>query len=111
LKQQEYRTAIVTNNVREFGDTWRAMVALDDLFDIVVDSCEVGVRKPNPAIYHLTLAKLGDIEPERAVFLDDAPGNVDGALKAGLAAILVSDPGDAVQQLEDLLANGNGKGG
>ena len=99
LRKHGYKTAIVTNNVREFGDRWRAMIEIDELFDTVVDSCEVGMRKPNPAIYHLALALLGNVEPERAVFLDDAPGNIDGARQAGLTAILVDDPSDALREL------------
>jgi putative hydrolase of the HAD superfamily len=106
LRSDGYRTALVTNNVREFGDTWRAMVPLAELFDVVVDSCEVGMRKPNPAIYHHALAALGDVAPERAVFLDDAPGNVDGARRAGLAAILVDDPDEAIEALWELLEDG-----
>jgi putative hydrolase of the HAD superfamily len=69
------RTAIVTNNIREFGDTWRAMLPVAELFDVVVDSCEEGVRKPDPRIFHIALERLGGIAPERAVFLDDAPGS------------------------------------
>ena len=103
LKNDGYKTAIVTNNVREFGGQWRAMLALDELFDAVVDSCEVGVRKPNPAIFRIALDALGGVEPERAVFLDDAPGNVDGARAAGLTGILVDDPGAALRELESVL--------
>jgi putative hydrolase of the HAD superfamily len=75
LRAEGYRTAIVTNNVREASDTWRAKLPLDELFDAVVDSCEVGMRKPNPAIYLHALALL-DVPPARAVFLDDVLGCV-----------------------------------
>ena len=47
------------------------------------------MRKPNPAIFHHALELLGGVEPGAAVFLDDAPGNVDGARRAGLQGILV----------------------
>jgi putative hydrolase of the HAD superfamily len=104
LRARGYRTALVTNNVREFGDSWRALVPLDELFDVVVDSSEVGMRKPNPAIYHHALELLGGVAPERAVFLDDAPGNVAGARAAGLHAILVEDPAAALAELDALLA-------
>jgi putative hydrolase of the HAD superfamily len=93
LRAEGYRTAIVTNNVREAGDTWRAKLPLGELFDAVVDSCEVGMRKPNPAIYLHALALL-DVSPSRAVFLDDAAGNVAGAEAAGLTAILVGPSDD-----------------
>ena len=104
LRERGYRTAVVTNNVKEFGDRWRNLVALDDLFDVVVDSCHVGMRKPNAKIFLHTLELLGGIAPERAVFLDDAAGNVAGARAAGLHAILVDDPEDAIRELEGLLA-------
>src|SRR5205814_7904140 len=42
------RTACVTNNILEFGEGWRSLVPVDDLFDAVVDSCHAGVRKPGP---------------------------------------------------------------
>ena len=103
LRADGYRTALLTNNVKEGSDTWRALVPVDDLFDVVVDSSSVGMRKPDPRIFALTLERLGGIEPARAVFLDDHPGNVDGARRAGLAAILVADPADAVAELDALL--------
>ena len=103
LRARGYRTAVVTNNVKEFGDRWRSLVPLDDLFDAVVDSCHVGMRKPNPKIYLHTLDLLGGIPPDRAVFLDDAPGNVEGARTAGLHAIFVEDPAAALDELHALL--------
>jgi putative hydrolase of the HAD superfamily len=72
---------------------------------VIVDSCEVGMRKPNPAIYLHALDLLGGVAPERAVFLDDAPGNVAGARRAGLHAMLVdaAEPSGALAELDGLL--------
>ena len=104
LRADGYRTALVTNNVREGSATWRAMLPVDDLFDIVVDSSSVGMRKPDPAIFLHTLDLLGGIAPERAVFLDDVEGNLVGARSAGLRTILVSDPpGPALAELDLVL--------
>jgi len=103
LREEGYRLGLITNNVREGSATWRAMLPVDELFDVVVDSSEVGMRKPNPAIYHHALEALGDVAPDEAVFLDDSPGNVEGARRAGLHAILVDDPADAVRELDALL--------
>jgi HAD superfamily hydrolase (TIGR01509 family) len=61
------------------------------------------MRKPNPAIFHHALALLGGIAPEAAVFLDDSSGNVIGAQRAGLQAILVQDPDAALKELDLLL--------
>jgi epoxide hydrolase-like predicted phosphatase len=100
-----YLTALVTNNVKEAGDQWRDKVPLDELFDVVVDSSHVGLRKPDPAIYQLTLDRLGGVEPGHAVFLDDHPGNIAGAHRSGLHALLVddADPGPSMAALVELL--------
>ena len=103
LRVEGYRLGLITNNVSEGRATWRAMLPLDELFEIVVDSSEVGMRKPNPAIFHHALALLGGVAPEAAVFLDDSSGNVIGARRAGLQAILVQDPDAALKELDLLL--------
>jgi epoxide hydrolase-like predicted phosphatase len=104
LVAQGYRTAAVTNNVKEFGTGWRAMVPVDELFEVIIDSSAVGVRKPDPRIYHLALDALGGIVPERAVLLDDAPGNIASARAIGMHAVLVgADRLAAMDELEALL--------
>jgi len=105
LKADGYKTAIVTNNVKEGSGEWRSMLDVDALFDVVIDSSAVGVRKPNPAIYHLALEQLGGVAPARAVFLDDHEGNIAGARAVGLHAILVGpDPQPALDELDRILA-------
>src|SRR5450432_4151408 len=59
LRSRGYRLAICTNNVREWESRWRAMVPVEEIFDVVVDSAFVGARKPEPPIYELTLERLG----------------------------------------------------
>ncbi len=86
IRDRGFRTGIVTNNVAEFGSYWRSLLPLDELFDDVVDSSEVGVRKPDPEIYRLACARLG-VAPERSLFVDDHPGNVAGAEAAGLHGV------------------------
>jgi putative hydrolase of the HAD superfamily len=104
LRTEGYRTALVTNNVREGSTAWRAMIPVDDLFDVVVDSSAVGMRKPDPAIFAHTLDLLGGVDPERAVFLDDVEGNLAGARRAGLHTVLVGDPpAPALVELDLLL--------
>lgn len=104
LKDEGYRVGLITNNVREGSASWRALIPVDELFEVVIDSSEVGLRKPNPAIYHLALEGLGVTDPATAVFLDDAPGNVEGARRAGLHSILVEDPDAAIVALDLFLA-------
>jgi putative hydrolase of the HAD superfamily len=104
LRVEGYQLGLITNNVREASATWRAIVPVDQLFDAVVDSSEVGMRKPNPAIYLHALALLGGVDPRAAVFLDDSPGNVEGARRAGLHAIHVETPDQALAELDELLS-------
>lgn len=104
LKGSGYRTAIVTNNVAEFSDHWRMTLPLDELFDSIVDSSQVGMRKPDPRIYSHALECLGNVAPHRAVFLDDFHGNVTAANNMGMHGILVEeDPTGAIEALERFL--------
>ena len=82
LRADGYRLALVTNNVREGAAAWRAMIPVDDLFDVVVDSSSVGMRKPNPAIF-TTPSTCWAAWRRAAVFLDDVEGNLAGARLAG----------------------------
>jgi putative hydrolase of the HAD superfamily len=98
-------TAILTNNAKEFAAFWRPMLPLEELFDDVVDSSFVGMRKPDPRIFELSLERLG-VGADEAVFIDDAPGNVAGAEKVGLATVLIgsqrSDVPTAIAELRRL---------
>lgn len=105
LRAAGYKLGLITNNVREASATWRALVPVDELFDVVVDSSEVGMRKPNPAIFLHALELLGGVAPEAAVFLDDTPGNVVGARTAGLHAIHVETADQAIAELDALLSS------
>jgi epoxide hydrolase-like predicted phosphatase len=102
LRAEGYRTAILTNNVREWGRYWKESIPLE-LFDLIVDSCDVGLRKPDPAIFRLTCARLG-VAPAAAVFLDDTRRHVETARSIGLSAILVRDPLAALAELDAILA-------
>jgi HAD superfamily hydrolase (TIGR01509 family) len=76
------------------------VLAFDDLFDDIVDSHEVGMRKPNPAIYQLAMERVGARDVTRTVFLDDIERNVVAAHALGMHAILVGeDPQPAVDEL------------
>ena len=101
LRAEGYRTAILTNNVKEWGSFWKESIPLD-LFDLVVDSCEVGLRKPDPEIFRLTCERLG-VVPESAVFLDDTRRHVEAAREVGLHGVLVRDPWAALAELDAIL--------
>jgi epoxide hydrolase-like predicted phosphatase len=80
------KTGLVTNNVAEFAAFWRNVVPLDELFDDVIDSSAVGIRKPNEAIFALACQRL-EVDPARTLFIDDYEGNASGARRAGLVAV------------------------
>ena len=104
LKQEGYSTGIITNNVAEFGRSWRSLIPVEELFDFVVDSSVVGVRKPDPQIFQIALEQLGGIAAGRVVFLDDYQANVDAARDLGLQAITVgTDVLATIRELDDLL--------
>lgn len=104
LKQEGYTTGIITNNVAEFGEGWRGLIPVDELFDFVVDSSSAGVRKPDPKIFQIALDQLQGIAPGNAVFLDDYQANVDAARALGLQAITVgTDVHETIRELDQLL--------
>ena len=103
LRADGLRTALITNNVKEFGDGWRGLVPIDELFEVVVDSSHAGIRKPNPEIFLLATDALG-VAPERCVVLDDFPGNIAAAEALGITGILVGpDRHAAIAALDALL--------
>ncbi len=77
LRGQGYRTLLLTNNIREYSGQWRAKLPVDELFEFVIDSSEVGMRKPEPEIFRHTLDLLG-CAAEEAVFVDDLPVSAAG---------------------------------
>ena len=90
IRRLGFSTALVTNNAAEFRERWKTMIPTDELIDVIVDSSEVGLRKPNPAIYQLALERIGGVAPESALFLDDHPNNVRAAERLGIQGLLVT---------------------
>ena len=105
LRDEGYRMALVTNNVREWESHWRALAPVDDIFELVVDSAFVGMRKPDPEIYELTLERLGDgITGEECVFVDDVDVNCDMARELGMRAVHYVSAEQAIADVEAALA-------
>ena len=104
VKARGYRTAIVTNNAREFRERWTTSVPLAEICHEVVDSSEVGVRKPDARIYELALERLGVSDPSRAIFVDDFPANVEAARALGMRGVLMADDFQpAIAEIEELV--------
>ncbi|HJL18353.1 MAG TPA: HAD family hydrolase [Sandaracinaceae bacterium LLY-WYZ-13_1] len=86
------RLGVISNSEGRL-DALFAHVGLGDAFEVVVDSAHEGVRKPDPAIFHRAVARMG-VDPGAALYAGDIPSvDVDGALGAGLRAALI-DPLD-----------------
>lgn len=101
LRERDVVTGIVTNNIRALG-AWRNRADWDSLVDIIVDSCEVGMRKPEARMYHHVCGAL-DVDPAATLFLDDMLANVDGAIAVGMLGLLVTDPAAAVAEVRRLV--------
>jgi putative hydrolase of the HAD superfamily len=100
-------TACLTNNWVSFDDFPANARAggRDDalgLFDHVIESSKVGVRKPDPGFYELA-CELCDVEPTEVVFLDDLGVNLKPAAAMGMTTIKVVDPDQALSDLEEVV--------
>ena len=94
----------ITNNVARDEPAERRTAGLDiqRLFDVVVESAIVGLRKPDPRIYTMTCDLLG-VEPSEAVFLDDIGQNLKAARALGMTTIRVDATLSAIDELENAL--------
>ena len=99
------RLALLTNNVVEWEPRWRPVWDIDSMFELVVDSGFVGMRKPEPEIYELTLSRLG-LPAKACVFVDDLELNCVAAREAGMAAVQFVDAAQAITEIEAALSEG-----
>jgi putative hydrolase of the HAD superfamily len=101
------KTALLTNNWVSLGERppeGRAAHRDDVLgmFDAVIESSRIGVRKPDVRFYEIACETLG-IEPREAVFLDDLGVNLKPARAMGMTTIKVEDPDAAIERLEQVV--------
>jgi putative hydrolase of the HAD superfamily len=102
LRDRGYALAICTNNVREWEPLWRAMLPVDEIFAVVVDSSFVGSRKPERRIYELTLERLG-VAAGAALLIDDIEINCQAAEELGMQAVWFRSAEQAVAETEAAL--------
>ena len=96
-----YKTGIISNawpDMREYVAARR----IDDAFDVLVISSEVGIMKPEPKIYRIALDKVG-VEAREAVYIDDTPPNVEAARALGMRGIVFKDPARALSELKEAM--------
>jgi epoxide hydrolase-like predicted phosphatase len=79
----------------------------EEMTDDIVYSHEVGLGKPDPAVYELTAVRLG-VEPAQVVFLDDVLENVAAARAVGWHAVLHEETARSITELERIIAGGTG---
>ena len=92
----------ITNNVVREDSRPRGVWDLGALFECVIESAKVGIRKPDPAIYRMACDALG-VTPPEAAFLDDLGANLKGARALGMTTIKVDHTASAIDELEAAL--------
>ncbi|MFL5891596.1 MAG: HAD family hydrolase [Solirubrobacterales bacterium] len=109
-KESGFRMALLTNNIREWEPLWRAMLPVDEIFELVVDSAFVGMRKPESGIYELTVERLGDgIGAVDCLFVDDVEVNIEAARDLGMQTVHFQSNDQAIPEIEAAL-DGSGSG-
>jgi putative hydrolase of the HAD superfamily len=101
LHKEGYRLALLTNNVLEWKKLWQPQVPLD-LFSVVVNSAEEGVRKPGVAIYRILLDRL-KADPEQCLFVDDTAENLRTAEALGMSTVHFQQTSQAEQAIRAAL--------
>ncbi len=103
---QHLKTACLTNNMIEahdrdtklFGEREREMLEVMKIFDHVIESSKIGIRKPDPRFYEMACDRV-KVAPGEVVFLDDLGINLKPARAMGMSTIKVTDPGTALKEL------------
>ena len=101
LKDAGYRIFALTDNVHEIVAHLSSTHEWWAHFEHVTNSAEIGVLKPDPAIYRHML-ETNCLKPDETVFFDDMPGNVAGAQAAGIHAFVFTDAAQAERDLQTL---------
>ena len=101
LKGMDIELYCITDNVKEFIDYHRVHSEFIDYFKGIVVSAEIGILKPNKAIYE-HLLKQYHLDPSECVFIDDVLANVAGALSVGMYAFQFTDTKACEEKLIEL---------
>ena len=102
--KSDFKLGCITNNVKSSSEentdneTEEAM----SIFDHVIESSIVGIRKPNPEIYMMSCDAL-NVSPDQCIYLDDLGINLKPARELGMTTIKVIQPEDAIQEVRNLL--------
>ena len=102
LRAAGLKVGALTNNWVTHDGYDEQMRPLREEFHAFVESCKVGLRKPDPRIYAIACERLG-VTPNAAVFLDDIGGNLKVARSLGMTTIKVGEPEAALRELEKIV--------
>lgn len=97
-----YKTGLISNAFSSLRG-WLIDHKLDDAFDDITVSAEVGIAKPDARVYLQALEKL-NVRPEEAVFVDDMPENTEAAKALGMCGVLFQTPEQTIADVKSLLA-------
>lgn len=106
--RQSYQIGIISNAAITLRETLTYQFGIIDLFDRIIASSDVGVRKPDPRIYKAALEAFG-VEANQSIFVDDLPPNIQGAEEVGIHGILYTNNDDVLRQINNLLTNFDAK--
>lgn len=101
LKRAGIVVGLLTNNVAEWQPLWRDRLP-QGLFQAIIDSADVGMRKPEPGIYQVAMAELGATNPSTVLMIDDFEWNVAGAAELGMATVHCTQDTDLRAELHQL---------
>jgi len=100
--RKSFTTVLLTNFPAHVHDFLKTDWIVDGAFDHIIASCDVKLLKPDPAIYTLTLARIGCLA-EESVFIDDREVNVKAAEKLGINGIVYQSQSQTINDLESIL--------
>jgi HAD superfamily hydrolase (TIGR01509 family) len=104
FKQKNFKVALISNAGVDELEQLLQKHNLKQYFNTIVISGDIGICKPDPAIYHHAL-KLIDSSPSETVFIDDSQVNVNAAIDIGINGILFDEPDLVEARIDKLLAN------
>ena len=102
--KSDFKLGCITNNVKSSSqeNTDNETEEVMSIFDHVIESSIVGIRKPNPEIYMMSCDAL-NVSPDQCIYLDDLGINLKPARELGMTTIKVMQPEDAIQEVRNLL--------
>ena len=104
--KKDYKLGCITNNIQnsknEKVNHLNEAGQVMKIFDHIIESSKVGLRKPDPKIYYMSCDALG-VKPEECIYLDDLGINLKPAREIGMATIKVIDPNEAINEVKKYL--------